>query len=344
MLIRRHGRHSTTLSVLAILLGSSLIPGAGLAADAGGYQAVDYCWQDHAIQRCLAGTVRAINAAGTVVGDFTVEQGFGNVFVPGIDENLGVPVEYGFVRQGKTYTLVRGPIGSGYETHLLGIDNGGHVLVQQLFGGIHWYLYDLSTHQFAPLGLVGQLQTAQGPQTIHLAGFTGLSADGQFFAVYGSPKGQCAISGRPAVGASGDKRPPTAAGIFSLIGCPQAPPRLGLSITGSNANGQIVGDTRSALAKFANKAYLWDRGTLTILTYQGSPNLHAAAVSPDGTVLGSFQVKEMVVKGFMYRAGQYTTLDIPQSTSVIPLGLGPNGEVVGNYTDPHGGHGFVMHP
>jgi hypothetical protein len=339
----RYARHWTTLGALAILLGSSLIPAAGLGADAGEYQTVDYCWHQHRILKCIDSTVRATNAAGTVVGDFVVQQGFGTIEQIEV-HGMSFPTEYGFVHQGDTYTLVKGPFGPGYDTHLLGIDNGGHVLVQQYFQGIHWYLYDLSTHEFAPLGLAGELQTAQGPQAIHLARFTGLSADGQFFAAYTSPKGPCAISGRPAVGASGDKRPPTEAGVFSLIGCPQGPPRVGLNIVGSNANGQIVGDTLSGQAQFANKAFLWDKGTFTLLTYQGSPNLQATAVSRDGTVLGSFQVRELVSKGFMYRAGQYTTLDIPQSSSVVPLGFGPNGEVLGEYSGARGGHdGFVMH-
>ena len=60
-----------------------------------------------------------------------------------------------------------------------------------------------------------------------------------------------------------------------------------------------------------------------------------------GTIGGTYNDASNQGHGFLLTNGVFTTIDYPGSTASFPAGIGREGEVVGNYADAAGDHGYV---
>jgi hypothetical protein len=49
--------------------------------------------------------------------------------------------------------------------------------------------------------------------------------------------------------------------------------------------------------------------------------------------------------GFLLdKKGRFTTIDPPDSTFTLPTGINPSGQIVGEFLDSSGDHGFLASP
>lgn len=60
-------------------------------------------------------------------------------------------------------------------------------------------------------------------------------------------------------------------------------------------------------------------------------------------IVGTYIGSDGVFHGFLRQAGNFTTIDVPNSTFTWITGINPEGEIVGFYNDKDGNqHGFVL--
>jgi hypothetical protein len=74
-------------------------------------------------------------------------------------------------------------------------------------------------------------------------------------------------------------------------------------------------------------------------------NVTAAAINDEGDIAGFATNKDGVTEGFLVRPnGTVIHLDVPGASATTALGVNNGDEVVGNYTDSSGMHGFAWLP
>jgi len=123
---------------------------------------------------------------------------------------------------------------------------------------------------------------------------------------------------------------------------------------GINPQGDIVGhytDGSSCLHGF-----LLSAGKYTTLDFPGANLTDARGINPNGDVVGFYSLLPVTsvcgpaqcpqCHGFLLSGGKYTTLDFPEvPSSTQALGINPQGDIVGRYTDTtslHEQHGFLL--
>jgi probable HAF family extracellular repeat protein len=112
------------------------------------------------------------------------------------------------------------------------------------------------------------------------------------------------------------------------------------NILGINNLGQMVGmfTTLTATAGF-----LYDRGTFSpALNFPGAGNLTIAnGINDRGQIVGVYQDALPGEHSFIYKAGRFTALQYPGAKETAVDDINNGGEVVGNFPDAEGTHGFV---
>ena len=111
-------------------------------------------------------------------------------------------------------------------------------------------------------------------------------------------------------------------------------------ILGINNLGQMVGMFTTLIA---TSGFLYDRGTFSPpLTYPGAGNLTAAnGINDRGEIVGVYQDAKPGDHSFLYKAGKYQALVYPGANDIAALGISNSGQVVGDFADAKGTHGFV---
>ncbi len=104
---------------------------------------------------------------------------------------------------------------------------------------------------------------------------------------------------------------------------------------GINNRGQIVGDSRDELGPVLG--FLLDHGNFTTLLAEGHPESIASCINDRGQiVLITFNPQE----NLLLDKGKFNTLDLP--AGAFATGITNSGEIVGEYSDESGSHGFLF--
>ena len=76
----------------------------------------------------------------------------------------------------------------------------------------------------------------------------------------------------------------------------------------------------------------------------GTNGTEARGINDAGQVVGAYQDAAGKLHGFLYRAGGFTTIDVPGASSTTVTGVGDRGQIVGWYVNAAGEHGFEVSP
>jgi probable HAF family extracellular repeat protein len=111
-------------------------------------------------------------------------------------------------------------------------------------------------------------------------------------------------------------------------------------ILGINNLGQMVGMFTSPNA---TSGFLYDRGTFSSpLTYPGAGNFTVLnGINDRAEIVGVYQDAVPGEHSFLYKAGKYQALVYPGAKEIGAQGISNSGQVVGDFPDAKGTHGFV---
>jgi probable HAF family extracellular repeat protein len=245
-----------------------------------------------------------INNAGAIVGNF----------------GTGGP-SHGFLATGGHFTTIDVP-GSTF-TQVIGINNAGQMVgtFGDAAGQLHGFL--ATGGRFTTVDVPGSTSTF--PFGINDMG----QIVGQFYEGLGGP-GQ-----RHGFLYSG--------GSFRTIDIPGSPITF---VFGINNAGQLVGGFTDA-ATARTRGFLLTGGSVITLDIPGSEWTTAYGINSAGDVAGAFfgVFRGTGAHGFVYRGGSFQTIDVPGSiTNTRVFGINDAGQLVGDFGDATGGHGFLATP
>jgi VCBS repeat-containing protein/probable HAF family extracellular repeat protein len=110
-----------------------------------------------------------------------------------------------------------------------------------------------------------------------------------------------------------------------------------------NATDEIAGTFTDSSGH--DHGFTLQNGQYTILDVPGAINTDVggvSAINDAGTVVGSYEDSAHVEHGFVYSNGAFATVDDPLATTGTQLvGINNLGQVIGNYQDANGWHGFA---
>jgi probable HAF family extracellular repeat protein len=111
-------------------------------------------------------------------------------------------------------------------------------------------------------------------------------------------------------------------------------------VLGINNLGQMVGMFSTLTATFG---FLYDRGTFSpSLTYPGAGNFTIPnGINDRGEIVGVYQDGTPGEHSFLYKAAKYQALVYPGAKEIAAQGINNSGQIVGNFPDAKGTHGFV---
>jgi probable HAF family extracellular repeat protein len=112
------------------------------------------------------------------------------------------------------------------------------------------------------------------------------------------------------------------------------------AILGINNQGQLVGMFSTLTS---TSGFLYDRGTFSHpLTFPGAGSFTVLnAINDRVEIVGVYQGTTPGEHSFLYKAGKYETLVYPGATETSAQGICNSGQVVGDFPDAKGTHGFV---
>jgi probable HAF family extracellular repeat protein len=118
------------------------------------------------------------------------------------------------------------------------------------------------------------------------------------------------------------------------------PGARGTNILGINNLGQMVGMFTTLTA---TSGFLYDRGKFSPpLTYPGAGNLTVPnGINDRGEIVGVFQYAVAGEHSFHYKAGTWEVLTYPSAAETAAQDINNSGQVVGDFPDAKGTHGFV---
>src|SRR6266576_800040 len=128
-------------------------------------------------------------------------------------------------------------------------------------------------------------------------------------------------------------------GVFSAVDVPGAASTF---IGWINARGDIVGNYTDARGVHV---YVLSRGSFTTIDFPGTAPMCKAGfgISDSTRIVGAYVGSDGVTHGFLRQTGNFTTLDVPNSTLTWVTGINPEGDIVGFYNSQDGKqHGFVL--
>jgi probable HAF family extracellular repeat protein len=111
-------------------------------------------------------------------------------------------------------------------------------------------------------------------------------------------------------------------------------------ILGINNFGEMVGMFTTLTA---TSGFLYDRGTFSPpLTYRGAENFTVPnGINDRGEIVGVYQDAVPGEHSFLCKAGKYEALVYPGAKEIGAQGICNSGQVVGDFPDAKGTHGFV---
>jgi len=118
------------------------------------------------------------------------------------------------------------------------------------------------------------------------------------------------------------------------------PDSTGTNITGINNLAQMVGMFTTLTGTFG---FFYDRGTFSPpMTFPGAGNLTIAnGVNDRAEIVGVVQDATPGEHSFLYKAGRFKALSYPGTKETGGEDINNSGQVVGDFPDPKGTHGFV---
>ena len=292
------------------------------------YERIDY---PRAVQTQITG----VNDEGTIIGTYTLDElpraPKGTACVSNTAMTCGASLVDAFIYRHKTFSMLRSPEGSSIR--LVAINNHDQVLLQDSHGrGNTWFLYDIATGLFTPIGMRGNLATAKGIKTIRLHVITGLNDKGEILA--GANSGR--MIGKPTLGAPGSLIAPTGPGDFTAI-----PNCAGgnLDINGINALEQVVGTchlSRYTAAHVMFTGFIYRGGSIQSPVVPDSIITTAMAINNRGVITGFYQPqKTFLSRSFIFDGKAFTDLPVRVDPNrglpavIRAYGINNHGQIVG---------------
>jgi probable HAF family extracellular repeat protein len=137
-------------------------------------------------------------------------------------------------------------------------------------------------------------------------------------------------------------------GTFSEIKLPGFPDASVVAI-GINDQGDIVG---GFLPNGVPQGFLLHQGELTIISFPGARGgTSPVSINNAGVIVGTYKIDPGApegdplddFQGFMWKDGNFTTIDVPGALDTAPAKINDNGVIVGTYWDSaQGDHGFAF--
>jgi probable HAF family extracellular repeat protein len=113
---------------------------------------------------------------------------------------------------------------------------------------------------------------------------------------------------------------------------------------GINNEGQIVGGYFDENGN--EHGFIWRNDEVTVLDapFEGSQGTQLNAINDSGTIVGVWVDAAFTAHGFVYRNGRFEHLDYPGALDTFPMGINPQGDIVGNWDTDQStvGHAFVF--
>jgi hypothetical protein len=312
----------------AVLFAAIAAVPLSAAAQSMRYERIDY---PRAVQTLITG----VNDDGTIIGTYTLGElpraPKGTACVSNTAITCGAALVDAFIYRHKTFSMLRSPEGSSIR--LVAINNHDQILLQDSHGkGNTWFLYDIARDLFTPIGMVGNLSTADGIKTIHLHVVNGLNDKGEILA--GANSGR--VFGKPALGVPGSLTAPTEPGDFTAV-----PNCAGgnLDIKGINTLDQVVGTCH--LARYAADhvlvtGFLYRDGSIQSPVAPDAIVTNAMAINNRGVITGFYQPqKTFLSRSFIFDGKAFTDLPVRfNPNGVLPeviqaFGINNHGQIVG---------------
>jgi uncharacterized membrane protein len=133
-------------------------------------------------------------------------------------------------------------------------------------------------------------------------------------------------------------------GTFHTIDVPGATLTVASDI---NEQGDIVGRYQNAPGPFYSMFHRSRDGAFSSIDVPGALSTGLpgtrAGINPKGEIVGPYLGQDGKIRGFVLSAGRFTTIDFPDTASVLAQGINPEGTIVGYYRDLSGrDRGFVL--
>jgi uncharacterized membrane protein len=133
------------------------------------------------------------------------------------------------------------------------------------------------------------------------------------------------------------------AGGFRTITLPGFP-NADLTVTGVNANGDVVGTINSETLPV--NGFLLHNGKVTILSFPGADITQPTSINDEGVIVGGYLVQSVNSNpAFMWKDGVFSNIKPPDSIPepfVFANKISNSGVVVGSYQPESGGSGFAL--
>jgi probable HAF family extracellular repeat protein len=285
----------------------------------------------------------AINASGTVIGNFEAQtkqtHGFsytaGKItkivppnatatFLTGINKAGTIVggfidtngVRHGFIDQAGTFTTIDGP--SAIATELAGINDSGTILGTSIDANGNLTIFTYANGTFTAL----PVNAAYGPDAVAID-------DAGDVAGFYNAAPQHEAAWRYSNGVVTQMRYPKGAFYSQAMGITR----------GGVVFGQLA-YTNSDEAGFIYKP----SGRVVVTQVPGSTDSFLIGGNKKGTFVGASWNSAHLATAFVLQNGGFSNLTIPGATESHGLGINDAGTVLGDYTDSTGTHGFVAVP
>ncbi len=117
------------------------------------------------------------------------------------------------------------------------------------------------------------------------------------------------------------------------------PDAVETSVLGINNLGQMVGYYTMPTG---TSGFICDRGTFGTLEHPAAGNYTVAqAINDRGEIVGVYQDNASKPGSFLLKAGHFLPLLVPGTAETSVEDLNNNGQIIGNFSDPKGTHGFI---
>ena len=121
------------------------------------------------------------------------------------------------------------------------------------------------------------------------------------------------------------------------------------TLTGLNSQGQVIGfnsqefNPQGSNSYLVEKAFVSSGSAFVVINTPDNESAIPYAINNHGQVVGTLSVVgQSRSDGFLYVAGEVTTVDVPGAASTVLNGINDAGEMSGTYTDAAGvQHGFT---
>jgi len=218
-------------------------------------------------------------------------------------------------------TVINAPSTPGGDPKVVSLNNRGQLLVSRnRQGGDRFFLCDVDSGKFVPIGLAATVDEPGGARTLRLRYLTGLNDLGEVYGVYDGPLGRCAAAGVPTLGPPDQDIPPTEPAHLRFLG---SAGKGQLHIVAVNAKGQMTGVADSHFG------FLWSDGILSRFSFPGATFTFPEMMNESGVVAGWFRPVNDVrddgevsnhaqniglippEKGFVYDGSKFRLVSVP---------------------------------